>query len=67
MLSTKAYTAKVAALLLAAHALTGTYEQGDESGLAAAAGLCDDADDRTGSTRCGRVARARLPPASTSS
>ena len=39
VLSTKAYTAKVAALLLAAHALRGTYDDGRQLILEAAAGL----------------------------
>lgn len=39
VLSTKAYTAKVAALLLAAHALKGTYDDGRRLILDAAAGL----------------------------
>jgi glucosamine--fructose-6-phosphate aminotransferase (isomerizing) len=39
VLSTKAYTAKVAALLLAAHALRGTYDEGRQLILDAAAGL----------------------------
>ncbi len=39
VLSTKAYSAKIAALILAAHALNGTYETGRELVLAAAAGL----------------------------
>jgi glucosamine--fructose-6-phosphate aminotransferase (isomerizing) len=39
VLSTKAYTAKVAALLLAAHALNGTYDDGRDLVLRAAAGL----------------------------
>jgi glucosamine--fructose-6-phosphate aminotransferase (isomerizing) len=39
VLSTKAYTAKVAALLLAAHALNGTYDNGRDLVLRAAAGL----------------------------
>jgi glucosamine--fructose-6-phosphate aminotransferase (isomerizing) len=41
VLSTKAYTAKVAALLLAAHALRGTYEEGRELVMRAAAGMRD--------------------------
>jgi glucosamine--fructose-6-phosphate aminotransferase (isomerizing) len=40
VLSTKAYTAKVAALLLAAHALRGTYDEGRQLILDAASGLC---------------------------
>ncbi len=39
VLSTKAYSAKVAALILAAHAVAGTYEQGERAVLAAAAGM----------------------------
>lgn len=39
VLSTKAYTAKVAVLLLTAHALMGTFEQGRELVLRAADGL----------------------------
>jgi glucosamine--fructose-6-phosphate aminotransferase (isomerizing) len=39
VLSTKAYTAKVAALLLAAHALNGTYDEGRALVVRAAAGL----------------------------
>jgi glucosamine--fructose-6-phosphate aminotransferase (isomerizing) len=39
VLSTKAYTAKVAALLLAAHALRGTYDEGRRLILEAATGL----------------------------
>ena len=39
VLSTKAYTAKVAALLLAAHALRGTYEEGRDLVMQAAAGM----------------------------
>ncbi|MGH2534010.1 MAG: glutamine--fructose-6-phosphate transaminase (isomerizing) [Thermomicrobiales bacterium] len=39
VLSTKAYTAKVAALLLTAHALQGSYEAGRRAVLEAAAGL----------------------------
>ncbi|HEY8445797.1 MAG TPA: glutamine--fructose-6-phosphate transaminase (isomerizing) [Thermomicrobiales bacterium] len=39
VLSTKAYTAKVAVLLLAAHALRGTYDEGAELVRSAAAGL----------------------------
>ncbi len=39
VLSTKAYTAKVAVLLLTAHALAGSLEKGKEEVLAAAAGL----------------------------
>lgn len=41
VLSTKAYTAKVGALLMTAHALAGTFEIGRQSVLAAAAGLRD--------------------------
>jgi glucosamine--fructose-6-phosphate aminotransferase (isomerizing) len=39
VLSTKAYTAKIAVLLLTAHALRGTYEEGKRLILDAAAGL----------------------------
>lgn len=39
VLSTKAYTAKVAALLLAAHAVKGTYDEGKALVLQAAAGM----------------------------
>jgi glucosamine--fructose-6-phosphate aminotransferase (isomerizing) len=39
VLSTKAYTAKVAVLLLTAHALAGTYEKGRQQVLLAADGL----------------------------
>ncbi len=39
VLSTKAYTAKVAVLLLASHALAGTYERGRDLVLSAAEGL----------------------------
>ncbi len=39
VLSTKAYTAKVASLILTAHALAGTYERGREQVLLAADGL----------------------------
>ena len=39
VLSTKAYTAKVAVLLMAAHAVAGTPEKGRQEVLAAAAGL----------------------------
>ncbi len=39
VLSTKAYSAKVAALLLAAHALAGTYSTGEREVLSAAAGI----------------------------
>ncbi len=39
VLSTKAYSAKVAALLLAAHSVAGTYEQGESTVLAAAEGI----------------------------
>lgn len=50
VLSTKAYTAKVAALLLTAHALRGSYQDGRELVLCAAAGLrsmlADDWVDR---------------------
>jgi glucosamine--fructose-6-phosphate aminotransferase (isomerizing) len=41
VLSTKAYTAKVATLLLTAHTLRGEYEQGRELVLRAAQGLSD--------------------------
>lgn len=39
VLSTKAYTAKVAALILAAHSVAGTYDQGEAAVLNAAAGM----------------------------
>jgi glucosamine--fructose-6-phosphate aminotransferase (isomerizing) len=46
VLSTKAYTAKVAALLLTAHALNGTYDEGRELVLRAAAGLREMLSER---------------------
>jgi glucosamine--fructose-6-phosphate aminotransferase (isomerizing) len=45
VLSTKAYTAKVATLLLIAHALRGEYERGRELVLQAAQGLTDMLND----------------------
>ena len=41
VLSTKAYTAKVAVLLLAAHALRGTYDEGRDLIMRAASGMRD--------------------------
>ena len=65
VLSTKAYSAKVAALILAAHSLAGSYEQGEAAVLAAAAGMRQMLRPR-GWIKFGRLPGA-FPPAITSS